>query len=410
MKKLSLLVLILTIIGCSKPETAIIKGSIKNVEAEKIILVKIDQDARFDSIIEIPVIENKFSFETKLETLEGYKLFLNESQGSYVLVFPENGITNIEIFGKNLSLDSKISGEELTNESNKLINEVRNPFEKKQEYISSQMDSLYEQKNLYSLEFYGILEELQETDDYSVKNELYKQMQVLRENNREYSVEGYKLHDANKKLNDEYLEALYDYIDTNNTLVSYHYLLRDLKFYPEKFKNIYFQERLNKYAGLYPNHKYTTLSKNWLDALISIQKGKDYVDFTAQDLNGNDIKFSDLKTNKYTLLDLWATWCGPCIAKSKSMLPVYEKYKDLNFEIIGVAGEYNSNDRLFSFIKKNQWPWPQLVDLDHKNKVWEKYGIDGSGGAIFLIDPQGKIAAINPEPEDVVKILEQKKI
>lgn len=410
MKKLSLLVLIITIIGCSKPETATIKGSIKNVEAEKVILIKIDQDARFDSIIEIPIIENKFSFETKLESLEGYKLFLDQGQGPYVLVFPENGITNIEIFGESLSVDSKISGGELVDENNKLIEEVKQPFMGKQQFISSQMDSLSNLENLYSPELYNILEKLQETDDFTVKNELYKQMQVLRDSHNEYSEEGYKLHDTNQKLYNEYIAALYDYIDTNNTLVSYHYLIKELKFYPEKFKNIYFQERLKHYATLYPNHKYTKLSKNWLEAIISIQKGKEFVDFTAQDLEGNDVKFSQLKTNKYTLLDLWATWCGPCIAKSKSMLPVYEKYKNINFEIIGVAGEYNSTDKLLNFIKENHWPWPQLIDLDHKNKVWEKYGIDGSGGAIFLIDPNGKIVAINPETEDVIKILKKSQI
>lgn len=410
MKKLSLIALIISIIACSKPETSTIIGTIENVDAEKIVMVKIDQDGRYDSLIEIPIIENKFSFETKLESIEGYKLFLNQAQGAFVLVFPQNGITNIEIFGENLSLDSKISGGELVDQNNKLIEEITKPIVVKQQYISSQIDSLYELKNLYSPEVSGIFAKLQETEDSTVKNELYKQIQVLRDNHNEYSEAGYKLHDASQKLNDEYLRELYDYIDANNTLVSYHYLLRDLKFYPEKFKNIYFQERLKNYAKLYPNHKYTKLSQNWLDAVISVQKGKDFIDFTAQDLEGNDIKFSDLKTNKYTLLDLWATWCGPCIAKSKSMLPIYEKYKNQNFEIIGVAGEYNSNDRLFNFIKKNQWPWPQLVDLDHKNKVWEKYGIDGSGGAIFLIDPQGKIAAINPEPEEVIKILEENQI
>ncbi len=136
--------------------------------------------------------------------------------------------------------------------------------------------------------------------------------------------------------------------------------------------------------------------------------GNQFVDFSAPNLEGNEIKLSDEIEGKVALLDLWATWCGPCIAKSKTMIPLYEEFKDKGFTIVGVAGEFDNTDRLISFLEKEKWPWLQLVELDKQNSIWTKYGIDNSGGKIFLIDNAGKIIAMDPTTDEVRKELEDR--
>lgn len=48
-------------------------------------------------------------------------------------------------------------------------------------------------------------------------------------------------------------------------------------------------------------------------------------------MNGNIINLSDKIKGKVALLNLWATWCGYCIAKSRTMIPIYNEFKDKGF-------------------------------------------------------------------------------
>ena len=88
------------------------------------------------------------------------------------------------------------------------------------------------------------------------------------------------------------------------------------------------------------------------------------------------------------------------------MVPVYEEYKEKGFTIIGVAGEFENTDRLVNFLEKEKWPWQNLVELDRRNSIWQKYGVDGGGGGMFLIDEEGLILAKDPTAEEVRRELE----
>lgn len=60
-----------------------------------------------------------------------------------------------------------------------------------------------------------------------------------------------------------------------------------------------------------------------LATLLKFGKGDIASDFTAVDLNGNTVSLSSLK-GKIIYVDLWATWCGPCLAE----MPFFEKLKE----------------------------------------------------------------------------------
>ena len=64
--------------------------------------------------------------------------------------------------------------------------------------------------------------------------------------------------------------------------------------------------------------------------------GKEAVDFTGVDLEGNEISLSDFK-GKTTVVDFWATWCGPCKAEFPAYKDLEEEYGDeVNFVSVGV--------------------------------------------------------------------------
>ena len=59
----------------------------------------------------------------------------------------------------------------------------------------------------------------------------------------------------------------------------------------------------------------------------------------------------------------------------------------------------------FNFIISH--PWLNLIELNNKNDIWNKYNIAGSGGSTFLVDSRGKILAIHPDAEELENHLKE---
>ena len=121
------------------------------------------------------------------------------------------------------------------------------------------------------------------------------------------------------------------------------------------------------------------------DALV----GKKAIDFNVKDLDGNDLSLEKYRGN-VILLDFWAVWCAPCIAEMPNVKQVYEKYKDENFQIIGISLD-NSRDKLVGYLEKEGITWPQVFDGDGRdNQVAKIYGIRAIPH-MYLIDGEGVV-------------------
>ena len=57
--------------------------------------------------------------------------------------------------------------------------------------------------------------------------------------------------------------------------------------------------------------------------------------FTWQE-NGKEMSLSGLK-GKVVLVNMWATWCGPCIKEMPDLSALSEEYKDKDFKMVGVS-------------------------------------------------------------------------
>ena len=93
----------------------------------------------------------------------------------------------------------------------------------------------------------------------------------------------------------------------------------------------------------------------------------------APEIKGTDSKGNSVALSQYqgkvTLLNFWATWCGPCVGELPNVLKTYEKFHPQGFEIIGISLD-QEKDALESFVKKNEMTWPQAFD----GKGWENDG------------------------------------
>ena len=114
------------------------------------------------------------------------------------------------------------------------------------------------------------------------------------------------------------------------------------------------------------------------------------VDFTLKDLNGNDVSLSRLR-GKVVFLNIWATWCAPCLEEMPSMETLYDEFKDhSDFVILAVSQDEKGRDVVLPYVSKNGYRF--LILLDPDNKLTQEYELSGVPET-FIIDRQGRIVA-----------------
>lgn len=70
-----------------------------------------------------------------------------------------------------------------------------------------------------------------------------------------------------------------------------------------------------------------------------------------KDLDGNIFKVED-KKGKVVLLNLWATWCGPCRAEMPEIIAMQEKYRDKGLEVYGLNTDDESVEDIKAFAQQ----------------------------------------------------------
>lgn len=141
------------------------------------------------------------------------------------------------------------------------------------------------------------------------------------------------------------------------------------------------------------------------------QPGAKAPDFERTTFLGDSLRLSDYQGKKYVLLDFWASWCGPCIKGIPKLKELYETYKDLGLEIIGLSVDADPNKWKAAIEQQQIASWPQALSDDWQLESGEKrfservYHIEGVPTYI-LIDKDGIIVGRwNRLGEEVEKLL-----
>ena len=123
--------------------------------------------------------------------------------------------------------------------------------------------------------------------------------------------------------------------------------------------------------------------------------GKSYINMEGQTPSGEELSLQSVvadKSNRFVLLEFWASWCGPCLNEVLHLKEAYNKYADKGFEIFAVSFD-DKEDEWTAAINSNELKW--LHTLNKGDIAEKQYGVY-SIPANFLIECEtGAIGARN---------------
>ncbi|MEY3248709.1 MAG: hypothetical protein RL742_752 [Bacteroidota bacterium] len=129
--------------------------------------------------------------------------------------------------------------------------------------------------------------------------------------------------------------------------------------------------------------------------------------FTATLLNGQTVAFEEFR-GKYVLIQFWGSWCGPCRAENPLLLGLYNQYHDRGFEIFSIGIEQNAQAWQRAITRDGLiWPY-HTADMKRFDGDLAKMFNVHSIPTTFLVDPQGWIIKVNPDPAEIARILSEK--
>lgn len=109
-------------------------------------------------------------------------------------------------------------------------------------------------------------------------------------------------------------------------------------------------------------------------------------------VKGEEVSASIKDSGKITVVEFWATWCGPCRQSIPHLTELQAKFKDKNVRIIGISDE--AEDQVKPFVETQAANMEYTVALDDQKKTWaafaEPFGVTGIPHA-FVVDAKGSL-------------------
>lgn len=440
MKKLSLLLFALLILSCEKtkkPDYSIINGKIENMEAENIVI------RGFDFTKEINIRnDNTFSDTLFLDRNGFYELYVGQMG---VEIYLENG-KNLEV---NLDVEQP---EELFTFGNDLKQENEFLFERdqwrRQDIDMAALFSLNEPefkeavkelqtnivdltepfdldndfKNMISTESKHIgimmLENYQNAHRYFAKNPEFKVSGGFYDHADDFKFNDVDLYENSPIYRDlvqvHYNRRAEEEFDTNSTLAFMNLInetfpdgsVKEELFYKHLQFGLspteYMTEVFDIYKNSNPDEEHLAELTERYNLYLTLLPGKPSPNFSDyENYKGGTVSLEDLK-GKYVYIDVWATWCGPCLQEIPFLKEVEKDYANKNIQIVSMSIDVESAyNKWRDMIETKELGGLQiLADKNWESSFVQEYGIYGIPRFI-LLDPEGNIVSADaPRPSN----------
>ncbi|WGF91948.1 TlpA family protein disulfide reductase [Aequorivita marisscotiae] len=443
MKKISLALLVLVAIACKqdeKPQYSVISGTVENNTGETVFIRGNDFEFR------TPISEKGTFLDTLHILKDGfYEMYVGRERTSIYLEKGKNlSVTldanefdeTLNYSGDMANINNFLAAKYLWNEQNLDYKEIfslpEDDFKKALSANQKSIDSIYEVKKVSNENF---KKKLSEEDIYS--------RAILIENYEK--AHGFYTGEANFKVTDGFYDALknINYKDTlayrNSTayqsLLDAHFnrLVREdtissatsenilfLKKVDEDLPNGYAKDKIMSsylqfglkpdetldeaysiYKNSEPNSENLAKLTERYNKLKTITKGRPSPTFNYENHKGGTTSLESLK-GKYVYIDVWATWCGPCLREIPALKEFEKEYENKNVQVVSISiDEAKDYDKWKSMVTEKQLGGIQLMaDNNWKSAFVDDYAIMGIPRFI-LVDPEGNIVSADaPRPSD----------
>lgn len=131
--------------------------------------------------------------------------------------------------------------------------------------------------------------------------------------------------------------------------------------------------------------------------------GTKFKDFTIEEGDSAVSLSQYVGKGHFTIVDFWASWCGPCRRAMPQLKELYEKYHSKGLDVLGVA-VWDKPEDTKEAIEQLGLPWPQIINA--QNVPTDIYGISGIPH-IMLIGPDGTIIDRNLHGDSLTSIVER---
>ena len=389
-----------------------IEGEVKESTFTRILLIIGNGDPRVVPVDTIWVKDGHFSYDLYIDEPEFYQLFACEdyNNGCWMTLdfFAEEGDVYATFYGYAMDNAPRPTLHSETPLNKELLAYNKSIEERFYIPMRQEEEVLEKAGKLLTVEGATLMKLYDECEDRDSLNSLSEKIELLEKENRLYTPEYKEFMAKGEELRKEMYVYELDYITNNPNLVGL-YLLDQVRYRlynkDDAAKQPYVDVFKRLYDAKYPTNNMAINLRNWVSSL-DVRVGSRIIDFTLPDLNGAKHTLSKEIEGKIAIVDFWASWCGPCRRTSMSFIPLYNKYKDKGFTVVGVASELDS-ENMRSAVEKDGYPWLNLLALRGVENIWERYGIRGAG-EVFLVDKDGTILVIGATAEEVEQILKER--
>jgi peroxiredoxin len=113
-------------------------------------------------------------------------------------------------------------------------------------------------------------------------------------------------------------------------------------------------------------------------------------EYEAVDLGGDSVSFADYR-GQVVLVNVWATWCGPCRVEMPSIQALYDRFRDRGFTVLAVSVDVGPNHqrKVAEFLEEEGLELPVLLDPEGRiMRTLRTVGVPET----FVLDREGRIA------------------